>query len=80
MKTETIIRTILLVVALVNQALTASGKNPLPFADETIYELLTILFTVGASVWAWWKNNSVTKEAVAADEFMRELKKQNKQG
>lgn len=80
MKTETIIRTILLVVALVNQALTASGKNPLPFADETIYELLTILFTVGASVWAWWKNNSVTKEAVAADEFMRELKEQNKQG
>ena len=80
MKTETIIRTILLVVALVNQALTASGKNPLPFAEETIYELLTILFTVGASVWAWWKNNSVTKEAIAADEFMRELKKQNKQG
>jgi len=80
MKTETIIRTILLVVALVNQALTASGKNPLPFADETIYELLTILFTVGASAWAWWKNNSVTKEAIAADEFMRELKEQNKQG
>lgn len=80
MKTETIIRTILLVVALVNQALTASGKNPLPFAEETIYELLTILFTVGASVWAWWKNNSVTKEAIAADEFMRELKEQNKQG
>ena len=80
MKTETIIRTILLVVALVNQALTASGKNPLPFAEETIYELLTILFTVVASVWAWWKNNSVTKEAIAADEFMRELKKQNKQG
>lgn len=80
MKTDTIIRTILLVVALVNQALTASGKNPLPFADETIYELLTILFTAGASVWAWWKNNSVTKEAIAADEFMRELKEQNKQG
>lgn len=80
MKTETIIRTILLVVALVNQALTASGKNPLPFAEETIYELLTILFTVVASVWAWWKNNSITKEAIAADEFMRELKKQNKQG
>jgi len=80
MKTETIIRTILLVVALVNQALTASGKNPLPFAEETIYELLTILFTVGASVWAWWKNNSITKEAIAADEFMRELKEQNKQG
>lgn len=80
MKTDTIIRTILLVIALVNQALTASGKNPLPFADETIYELLTILFTVGASAWAWWKNNSVTKEAIAADEFMRELKEQNKQG
>lgn len=72
--TETIIRTIILMVALTNQILTATGKNPLPFSDEVIYETVTLLVTVGASLWAWWKNNSFTKSAIAADRIMNVLK------
>ena len=72
---ETIIRTIVLVLALINQALTASGKNPLPFAESEIYELLTLLVTIGASLWAWWKNNSFTPAAIKADKYMQELRK-----
>lgn len=49
---DTIIRTIILVIALVNQVLTAAGKNPLPFAEEEVYAGLTAVFTVGAAVWA----------------------------
>ena len=67
---ETIIRTIVLVLALINQALTASGKNPLPFAESEIYELLTLLVTIGASLWAWWKNNSFTMPALIGDVAM----------
>ena len=72
--TETIIRTIILMVALTNQILTATGQNPLPFSDEVIYEAVTLLVTVGASLWAWWKNNSFTKSAIAADKIMNVLK------
>ena len=72
---ETIIRTIVLVLALINQALTASGKNPLPFAESEIYELLTLIVTIGASLWAWWKNNSFTPAAIKADKYMNELRK-----
>ena len=72
--TETIIRTIVLLVALTNQILTATGRNPLPFSDEVIYEAVTLLVTVGASLWAWWKNNSFTKSAIAADKIMNVLK------
>ena len=72
---ETIIRTIVLVLALINQALTASGKNPLPFAESEIYELLTLLATIGAALWAWWKNNSFTPAAIKADKYMNELRK-----
>ena len=67
---ETIIRTIILVIALLNQILTAAGKNPLPFSDEEIYTGLTAVFTVAAAVWAWWKNNSFTENAIAADEYL----------
>ena len=73
--TETIIRTIILVIALVNQVLTSLGKNPLPFSDDLVYEAVTLLVTIGASVWAWWKNNSFTQKAIAADEYLAELKK-----
>ncbi len=71
---DTIIRTIILLVALCNQALTALGKNPLPFAEEDLYEVLSLVATTAAAVWAFWKNNSFTKSAVAADEYMSELK------
>lgn len=73
--TETIIRTIILVIALVNQVLTSLGKNPLPFSDDLVYEAVTLLVTIGASAWAWWKNNSFTQKAIAADEYLAELKK-----
>lgn len=74
-KPDTIARTIVLVIALINQVLAVLGKEVLPFADDTIYELVTLVFTIGASAWSWWKNNSVTKKAIAADEYLAELKK-----
>ena len=74
-KKDTIIRTIVLVIALVNQALTIAGKNPLPFEDEEITDFLSYIFTVAASLWAWWKNNSFTQNALEADKVLDELKK-----
>ena len=73
-KVDTIIRTIILIIALVNQVLTALGKNPLPWSNEEIYSGLSAVATVAASAWAWWKNNSFTNAAVAADEYMETLK------
>lgn len=72
--TETIIRAIVLLVTLVNTVLTIFGKNPLPFAEEELYAWLTTAATVAATLWAWWKNNSFTPEAIAADEYLAELK------
>lgn len=77
-KKDTIIRTIVLIVALINQALTLSGKNPLPIEDEQVVEILSYVFTLGASLWAWWKNNSFTKNAIKADEVLAKLKAENK--
>jgi len=67
-KKETIVRTIVLAIALVNQALMISGRSILPISDEQVAELISLVWTILASVWAWWKNNSFTKKALAADE------------
>ena len=67
-------RTIVLLVALLNQILAMSGKQAVSIADNDIYQTVSLLFTIGAAVWGWWKNNSFTQEAIKADEVMTELK------
>lgn len=71
---ETIIRTVVLAFTLINSVLTMLGKNPLPFAEDELYSMLSAVAAIAATVWAWWKNNSFTTEAIKADEYMRGLK------
>lgn len=73
-KTDTIVRTVILIVALVNQALTVAGKSLIPVTDEQITEFISLAVTIVASLWAWWKNNSFTKNAIEADKVLAELK------
>lgn len=77
-KTATIIRTVCLALALINQLLTASGHSALPIADEEVATIISTVITVAVAVWNWWKNNSFTKPAIAADAYMDELKKAEK--
>lgn len=73
-KTGTIVRTICLALALINQLLSASGHAVLPIQDEQAETLVTVAITVAVAVWNWWKNNSFTKKAIAADAYMATLK------
>ena len=70
----TIARTAALAVTLLNTILTAAGKNPMPFSDTDVYSAVTAAATVITAIIAWWKNNSFSKEAIKADEYMNELK------
>ena len=64
----TIIRTIILILAIVNNALAIAGKSPLPIDDEMATEVVSFVFTTGAAIVTWWKNNSFTQKAIEADE------------
>ena len=70
----TIARTIILVLALVNQLLTATGHGVINISDESINTLISTGFTIVTAIVAWWKNNSFTQSALKADEVMREGK------
>ena len=74
MKPDTIIRTIVLVIALVNQILTACGKGIIPIEQETVNQLISAGFTVVTALVAWWRNNSFTLEAQRADEYLQQLR------
>ena len=72
----TLIRTILLAFALINQILVVFGKSPIPIDDNTVTNLISTAWTVIASLIAWWKNNSFTDKAIKADEVLKD--KENK--
>ena len=70
----TIARTAVLLLALTNQMLSAMGKSPLPIESTTVEQLVTAGITTIAALVAWWKNNTFTKEAIAADKEYDRLK------
>ena len=70
----TIARAAVLLLALTNQMLSAMGKSPLPIESTTVEQLVTAGITTIAALVAWWKNNSFTKEAIAADKEYDRLK------
>ena len=74
----TIARTAVLLLALTNQMLSAMGKSPLPIESTTVEQLVTAGITTIAALVAWWKNNSFTKEAIAADKLYASLRQENR--
>lgn len=67
----TLIRTIVLVIALINQFLVTAGLNPIPGAEDQWGEILTYLFTAIVAVWAWFKNNYVTAKGKKQKEVLK---------
>ena len=70
----TLARTIILVLALINQVLVITGRSMLPIQDEQVELVVSTVWTAAAAVVAWWKNNSFTKPAIKADEVLKQEK------
>lgn len=72
---ETLIRSIVTLLAVINQLLVSFGVYPQAIDESTIFSLVSAIVTIGTVVWAWWKNNSFTPNAVKADEYLQNLNK-----
>lgn len=59
----TISRFLVLLLALINQALTMFGHPVLNIDDATITQLVTLAWTAGSAIWCYWKDNDVTAKA-----------------
>lgn len=71
----TVARTACLLLALVNQVLSALGKPVLPIESAQLEQLISTGFTTVSALVNWWYNNSFTKEAIQADAEFERLKK-----
>ena len=74
MRKETLIRTVVLILALVNQFLMIKGHSLLPIEETQVNELISVAWVIVSALVAWWKNNSFTEEAIEADKYLAELR------
>ena len=75
------LRTIVAIIALVNQALVTIGE--VDFGNELsnqIYKWISLIFLVGAMVTSHWYNNDFTPEACEGTGLTRLKKAQKKDG
>ena len=73
------VRVIALFLVLANQISVSFFEfKLLPFADEEIYEGVSIVVTTAVAFWTSWKNNSFTDEAQEADVYLTEQKEKKK--
>ena len=76
-----IVRTVILLIALLNSIFVQFGLEAIPLEDEQIknvgvlfYELGSHVFLIVSALVAWWKNNSFTKSAIQADLYLKKVK------
>lgn len=72
-KASTIMRCIALILVLINQVLAIFGKG-LPFADELVYQIASVVLTIVVGIWSAWKNNDFTKAARVAGKVFDSIK------
>ncbi|MCW4364027.1 MULTISPECIES: phage holin [Bacillus] len=75
----TVIRTVLLFIALVNQTLIMFGKSALPISEDQVNTLADALYLAGSTIFtivttlvAWYKNNYVTSKGKLQKETLKQ--------
>ncbi|MDR4314977.1 holin [Niallia circulans] len=75
----TIIRLVLLLLALINQSLIVLGVPVIPIEEgqitsliDALYLIGSIVFTIVTALTAWYKNNYVTKKGMKQKEVLKE--------
>jgi SPP1 family holin len=70
----TIIRTILLLMVIVNFALERAGVDLIPVSESGVAMFVETVIEIAVIAVAWWKNNSFSENAIKADKFLNELR------
>lgn len=75
--TQTLVRVVLLVIALANMVVSALGIVPEEVVgNERAYQVGSAIVTAIIAAVNAWKNNSFTPEAIEADRYLAELRQQ----
>lgn len=61
--------------ALVNAFLLSMGYNPMPFSEEKVTAAVNVVIGAVGTLYVWWKNNNITREAQEAQMLHDQVKR-----
>lgn len=70
----TFVSLVLMILGIINLVLQALGKPSIQFGTQEVTIFVTALYTFVAGIYAWWKNNNVTKNALTVQVIFNGLK------
>jgi len=69
----TIVRTALLAIIIINMILKSLGLKIIEVTESQVAEFIEMLISTATIIVAWWENNSISQNAIRADQFLRQL-------
>lgn len=75
----TVVRTIMTVVVVINIVLGALGYDVIEVDESQLGQLIEAGVTAAVIVIGHWKNNSYSKNAIKADEYLKKLNEFNEE-
>ena len=75
----TIVRTIMIVLVLVNMILQHMGLDVINVDESEVLTFVELLIEIAIIVVGFWKNNSYTENAIKADEFLQGLREEREE-
>ncbi len=72
--TGTIVRTVILALALFNQVMVATGHPVIDLENDTVETFVNTAATIITAIIGWWKNNSFTGPALIGDWAMNQAR------
>ncbi len=73
---STIVRTIMLVIVLINLILEKCGVDIIKADESAVLQAVEYIIEIAAIIAAWWYNNSFSKKALKAQQYLEELRKE----
>ena len=70
----TIVRTIMMILVIVNIILQRLGYDIINVDENSVLAAVELLIEIAILIVGWWKNNSFSQNAIKADEYLRKLK------
>lgn len=70
----TIVRTILMLIVVLNFALERCGVDVIKTDESTVLMLVETVIEIAVVIVGFWKNNSYSEKAIKADKFLKELR------
>ena len=70
----TILRTIMLLIVIINMILKKLGIDALNIEEGTVSAFIETAIEISVIAVSFWKNNSFSKNALRADKFLKDLK------